>query len=353
MSEDGLQSQPLIFCLQMITWSPKNRITLDNEVESDDCEVTMQLVPMRCILDQRAISFIRAFFHNEYDEKDESKKWSAGLHLVPPPRFRSFCVKPWKLKVDYTPQKLDLAALREGSFVELVNISPIDGMVITLSQVRVEDVVGFGSAMGGLLGEWIHEICSTQLHKFLANARPFEPFTAVGQGVSDLIVLPFEAFKNGEDVRRAMSSGVKSLVDTVTFEALTTTSRLTQYAANKMAGAVGGNRNNMAANPLPSRPTSAPKGVRDVTGHAVESLARGLQAANYKVVIVPFREYSRNGATGAATSIIRGIPVLVVAPLTGATEALSYTLLGARNALRPDIRKEEEASRTGFSSYDP
>ena len=52
----------------------------------------------------------------------------------------------------------------------------------------------------------------------------------------------------------------------------------------------------------------------------------------------------RNGMTGALTSVIKGIPVLLVAPLTGATEAASYTLLGARNALRPDIRKEEEAS---------
>ena len=74
------------------------------------------------------------------------------------------------------------------------------------------------------------------------------------------------------------------------------------------------------------------------------SLARGLNAANYKVVVVPYREFMRNGVTGAVTSVIKGIPVLLVAPVTGATEAVSYTLLGARNALRPDIRAEEEAS---------
>lgn len=335
----------------MITWHPKNKLTAENEIENDDCEVIMQLLPMRCIIDQRAVQFIRAFLHSEDSGNDKSEKWSSDLHLVPPPRFRSFRVKPWKLKVDYIPKKLDVAALREGSFIELANISPIDGMVITLSEVRVGKVIGFGEAFSGLLSNWVKEICATQLHKFLSNARPFEPFTDVGQGIADLVVLPYEAFKNSEDVGRAMRSGFKCLAETVAFQALTTSSRLTQYAANKMASSVGGRRV-QASNPLPSRPTHAPKGVGDVTGHAMQSLARGFQAANYKVVIVPYREFSRIGTTGAATSVIRGIPVLLVAPLTGATEALSYTLLGARNALRPDIRKEEEASRTGFNAYD-
>mmetsp|Transcript_22399 Transcript_22399/g.55399 ORF Transcript_22399/g.55399 Transcript_22399/m.55399 type:complete len:1910 (-) Transcript_22399:166-5895(-) len=339
--------------MKMVTWHPETRVTEENEVASDECEMTVQILPMRCILDQHAINFIKAFFHNEEKEGNDSENWNAGLHYLPPPLFRSVRVKPWKLKVDYLPQKLDVDALREGSFVELVNVSPIDGMVITLSLAKVENLVGFGPVGGGLVGKWVQEIVATQLHKFLANARPFEPFTNVGQGVGDLIVLPYEAFKNGEDIRRAMSSGIKSLAETFAFQTLTTTSRLTQYAANKMAGTVRGRRRvNVASNPLPSRPTHAPKGVGDVTGHAMESLARGIQAANYKVVIVPYREYVRNGPTGAATSVIKGVPVLLVAPLTGATEALSYTLLGARNALRPDIRKEEEAIRHGITGYD-
>lgn len=325
-------------------------VTPENEVESDDCEAVVQFLPMRAVIDQRVIHFAQAFFRN--DEEAKVSKWSTGLHLIPPPRFQAFRVKPWKLKVDYMPQRMDVSALREGSIVELVNISPIDGMVITLSQVNVEGVVGFGEVINSLSGSWLHEVVSTQLHKFVANSRPFEPITDVGQGLSDLVVLPYEAFRNGDDIQRAMNKGFKSLAETVTFQALTTTSRLTEYAANKMATVVGARYDNSAANPLPIRPTSAPKGMRDVTGHAVESLARGFQAANYKVVIIPYREYSRNGAGSAVTSVLRGIPVMLVAPVTGVTEAVSYTLLGARNALRPDIRKEEEASRTGFTSYD-
>jgi hypothetical protein len=333
--------------LNMATWAPLSKVTDKNEVESDESDVTVQLLPMRLLLDQRAISFIRAFVNNEVNDeipKVPRKRWSDEFRLIPPPKFLVFKIKPWKVKVDYYPSRMDISALREGSIVELVNISPIQRMVITLSEVTVLDSLGVGPVFGGIASSWVKEICATQLHKFLANARPFEPFTDVGQGLTDLVILPYEAFKQGESIQRAMRKGMKSLADTVAFQTLTTTSGLTKFAADLMAGTLGGGKLNDAANPLPSRPITVPKGIGDVRRHAYESLARGVQAANYKIVVVPYREFSRNGVTGAVTSAIKGIPVLLVAPLTGVTEAASYTLLGARNALRPDVRKEEEAS---------
>jgi len=333
--------------LNMATWAPKSKITKDGEIASDECNVTVQLMPMRCLLDQRAISFMKAFFNNEESDTEETEvgpeHWSSGLHLLPPPFFKTFTIKPWKVKVDYYPIRVDVTALREGSIVELVNLSPIQRMVITLNEVVVEDLLGMGPVIDGIVSKWIQEICATQLHKFLANARPFEPFTDVGQGLTDLVVLPYEAFKEGDSIQRAMKKGMKSLAETVVFQTLATTSGLTKIAAGLMANYLGGGRGkNIATDPLPSRPLSIPKGIGDAQPHAARSLTRGFSAANYKVVVIPYREYLRNGVTGAVTSVIKGIPVLLVAPLTGATEAASYTLLGARNALRPDLRREEE-----------
>jgi len=335
--------------LSMTTWAPKKKITKENEIESDECDVTMQLMPMRCLLDQRAITFVKAFFNNEDNDENEKKndpeKWSSGLHLLPPPHFKTFKIKSWKVKVDYYPTRIDVSALREGSIVELVNLSPIQRMVITLDEIIVVDSHGVGPVFGETVSGWVKEICATQLHKFLANARPFEPFTDVGQGLTDLVILPYEAFKQGDSIQRAMKKGMKSLAETVVFQTLTTSSSLTKFAADIMADSLGRNGiYNDVADPLPTRPLSVPKGFGDARLHAAKSLARGINAANYKVVVVPYREFMRNGVTGAVTSVIKAIPVLLVAPLTGATEAASYTLLGARNALRPDIRKEEEAN---------
>ena len=60
--------------------------------------------------------------------------------------------------------------------------------------------------------------------------------------------------------------------------------------------------------------------------------------------VVPYREYQQSGARGAARVAMRGIPIGIVAPIAGTSEALSYTLLGIRNQLRPDKRREEENS---------
>jgi Autophagy-related protein C terminal domain len=103
-------------------------------------------------------------------------------------------------------------------------------------------------------------------------------------------------------------------------------------------------------NVLPSRPLDAPRDLRDATPHVVETLTRGLQTANYTVVIVPYREYRRRGAAGAISSALRGIPVAIAAPASGAAEALSYAAIGVRNQVRPDLRREEEASLRGLHS---
>lgn len=339
----------------MVTWDPLHPLTANGELASDECEVALTLAPVRCILDQRAIKFKKAFFNNDNGEKDASSDWTVGLNTLPQPMLRLFRVKPVKMKIDYSPQKIDTVALKNGSVVELINLSPLDAMVLILHEVEIEDSLGFGEAMGSLVSHWLGDICATQMHKFLTNARPFEPFTTVGGGVSDLLVLPWDAYKSGESVSRALKSSIYSLVGTVAHETLTTSSRITGFIAGEMAKATNSSSasyhssSSVSVNSsLPSRPMGTPRRLGDTANHALESLARGVQTANYKVIIVPYREYRRSGTRGAIKSIVKGIPIAVAAPVSGASEAISYTLLGARNQIRPDIRKEEEATQRGL-----
>ena len=41
-------------------------------------------------------------------------------------------------------------------------------------------------------------------------------------------------------------------------------------------------------------------------------------------------------------AVFRALPIAVVKPVVGATEALSITLLGVRNKIDPIARREEE-----------
>lgn len=328
-----------------MTWHPPVRVRSGRVLVGDDCEALIKVLPLRCILDQRAIRFVRIFTQQPGENQDKQSTPSDGRYWLPPPAFKLLRFKPFKLKVDYRPEKIDTDALRNGAIVELVNLTPIDSMVLTLKQVDLSDVDGFGSVLSAVTRQWIDDVCSTQLLKFLTNARPLEPLKTVSQGAGDLIVLPWEAIQNGEDVKRALRAGVKSFSKAVVYEAFTVTSRTAEFIAEQISKL---STSATGSSTLPLRPLKAPRGVVDTTPHVVESLTRGFQAANYKIIVVPYREYRRNGAKGAVTSVLRGIPVAIAAPASGAVEAISYGMLGARNQLAPEVRKEEEATQRGL-----
>jgi autophagy-related protein 2 len=336
----------------MVSWHPNYRITEENEIVNDVSQVTLDVLPLRCNIDQRAIRFAIAFFTADDDIAEKTEhKWAVGLKEIPPPLFQSFKVKPCKLKVNYSPKKVNVEALREGSYVELINISPLVDMVITLQEVRMNDLVGFGPNIKELLSRWIEDVCNTQIYKFVANAKPFQPISSVSGSAANLIVVPWEAYKKGDKVGRAVRAGAASFAGSVAYETLNTSAKLTGLAAQALSSATPDRRSiesAVSSSFLPSRPNDTPRGIGDTANHALESLVAGLETANYKIVIVPYREYRRSGTTGAVKSVMRGIPVAIAAPVSAATEALSYTLLGARNQVRPDTRKEEEASERGL-----
>lgn len=345
ISSDGL------IMMKSVTWHPQKQVSNEDEILSDECIVRVQILPLRCRLDQRVVRFAQAFFSGENDGS-ERHSWMKALELkeIPPPRFVWFKVKPCKMKVNYNPTRVNMEALRDGSYVELINLSPLVDMVIVLQEVLLQGHVGYGAAIQEMLSRWIEDICATQMYKFVTNAKPFQPFTSVSEGAVDLFAMPWQAYKEGDRVGAAFRSGALSFAETFAYEALNTTAQLAEFTGQVLSPGVAPTQQTRLGTPssLPSRPQGTPRGVRDTGNHALESMARGLEAANYKVVIIPYREYQRSGTSGAMRSVMRGIPVAVTAPLGAASEALSYTLLGVRNQVRPDVRKEEEASERGL-----
>jgi len=335
-SSDGL------VMFKLVTWRPEIRVTSDGTIMGDDTRSLLSLLPLRFFLDQGTIRFIKNFF-----EKEEDEEYSTPVDDIArfaEPFCKSFKVKPCKLKVNYVPDKVDVDALRDGSLVELVNICPLEDMVLQLQPVAIRQTSGWGSVIGQLTKLWIEDIVSTQLYKFVANAVPFQPLTSVGGGAAEMVVLPWEAFKEEGDVIGAVRTGTFTFVETLAYETLNLTSKLTKFAASKVATTLQG-----AGLPsAPSRPDRVPRRLTDTARHSLESVSRGLKTANYKIVIVPFREYRKGGPTEAAKSVMKGIPVAIMAPLGGASEAISYTLLGVRNQVRPEIRKEDEAAQRGL-----
>ncbi|KAG8986408.1 autophagy- protein 2, partial [Tulasnella sp. 427] len=87
---------------------------------------------------------------------------------------------------------------------------------------------------------------------------------------------------------------------------------------------------------LVSKYADQPTDVREGMEAAYKSLGKNLTSAAQTILAVPMEVYERSGNEGAAKKVIRAVPIAVLKPMIGATEAVSKTLLGLRNTLDPE-----------------
>lgn len=72
-------------------------------------------------------------------------------------------------------------------------------------------------------------------------------------------------------------------------------------------------------------------------------MQRNFNSAAQTILAVPMEVYERSGSEGPVRSVIRAVPIAVLKPMIGASEAVSKTLLGLHNTLDPNVRHENEA----------
>jgi len=144
------------------------------------------------------------------------------------------------------------------------------------------------------------------------------------------------------DLFKRLVYGTSRFVGKVALEALSTSAKLTSFTAKQLNGIQPKSR-------LPKRPRAVPHNATDISNHAYESMLRGVREANYKIITIPYQDFIAHGPGSAARSIAKGVPVGLLAPIAGASEALSYTLLGLRNQFDSESRREYASSRKGIS----
>eukprot|EP00121_Abeoforma_whisleri_P011157 Awhi_evm1s10295 len=69
-------------------------------------------------------------------------------------------------------------------------------------------------------------------------------------------------------------------------------------------------------------------------------MSREVNTAVNTIVLVPFEEYKKTGAQGYVRSVIKAVPVVVLRPMIGASEAVGKILEGAKNSMDPDAKLE-------------
>ncbi|KAH9854243.1 hypothetical protein C2E23DRAFT_754086 [Lenzites betulinus] len=330
---------------------------------SEEARLRAKILPLRLHVDQDALDFLKQFFSFKDPEAAPAAPSdpSAGIYLQHAEVF------PIDIKLDYKPRRVDYRALKEGRTIELMNFFHFDGAEMTLRHITVNGITGWPRFFDLLNDLWTPDVKATQLVEVISGVAPIRSVVNVGSGVADLVLLPIAQYKKDGRVVRGLQKGANSFVKSTAMEAIRLGARLatgTQVILEQAETVLGGQFKDQVtaealqlppgfeiddealdddAGDLFSKYADQPTNVKEGVKSAYKSLKRNLNSAAQTILAVPMEVYERSGNEGPVRAVVRAVPIAVLKPMIGASEAVSKTLLGLQNTLDPHIRQENEA----------
>lgn len=325
---------------------------------SEETRLRAKLLPLRLYVDQDALDFLKKFF--AFKDSDSP---SAPVDTPSEETYIQHAeVFPIDLKLDYKPRRVDYRALREGKTIELMNFFHFDGAEMTLRHLTLHGITGWPRFFDTLNDLWTPDVKATQLVDVISGVAPIRSMVNVGSGVADLVLLPIAQYKKDGRIVRGVQKGTKAFVQSTAMEAIKLGARLatgTQVILEQAESVLGGQfQDSITAETfhipyddsgegpdeeLISRYAAQPADVTEGVQSAYRSLQRNLHSAAQTILAVPMEVYEKSGNEGAVRAVVRAVPIAVLKPMIGASEAVSKTLMGLHNTLDPNVRHENAA----------
>ncbi|PCH37996.1 hypothetical protein WOLCODRAFT_87760 [Wolfiporia cocos MD-104 SS10] len=335
------------------------------EHSSEEARLRAKILPLRLHVDQDALDFLKIFFSFKDPDSAPPKSTASSQEIY----FQQAEVFPVDIKLDYKPRRVDYRALRDGRTIELMNFFHFDGAEMTLRHITLTGITGWPRFFDLLNDLWTPDVKATQLVDVISGVAPIRSVVNVGSGVADLVLLPITQYKKDGRVVRGLQKGTTAFVKSTAIEAIKLGARLatgTQVILEQAENVIGGQFSDritaetMQVSPLSdgleelsgeetstedliSRYAEQPMNVKEGVQSAYKSLRRNLNSAAQTILAVPMEVYERSGNEGPVRAVVRAVPIAVLKPMIGASEAVSKTLLGLHNSLDPNVRQENEA----------
>ncbi|WVR04987.1 hypothetical protein IAU60_001999 [Kwoniella sp. DSM 27419] len=346
----------------------------------EEMRLRAKILPLRLHVDQDALDFLKRFFSFKPSIPAPSQGAPLGSTRHQEPFFQHVEIFPIELKLDYKPKRVDFSALREGKTIELMNFFHFDGAEMTLRHITLSGVTGWDRLGTTLQDLWTPDVKANQLADVISGVSPIRSIVNVGSGVADLILLPIEQYRKDGRLAKGVQRGTNSFVKSTAVEMMKLGARLatgTQVVLEKAEGVLGGKfdqhvvgqveRSIPATSPsmpdwdagdalvdhltgngsssedegeVVSRYANQPESMKEGVQAAYKSLSKNVNAAAQTILAVPMEVYERSGDDGPLKAVVRAVPIAVLKPMIGTTEAVSKTLLGMRNSLDPTARRE-------------
>ncbi|WVQ71457.1 hypothetical protein IAR50_000994 [Cryptococcus sp. DSM 104548] len=343
----------------------------------EELRLRLKILPLRLHVDQDALDFLKGFFSfkapslapQQLSAPSPTSSTNSSPSHSSSPYFQHVEIYPIQLKLDYKPKRVDYKALREGKTIELMNFFHFEGAEMTLRHVTLSGISGLERLGTTLQDLWTPDVKANQLADVISGVSPIRSMVNVGSGVADLILLPIEQYRKDGRIAKGVQRGTNSFVKSTALEMMKLGARLatgTQVVLERAEGMLGGQTGEEVVaqslplddefgmdsglletgsgseneNELVSRYASQPENAREGVQAAYKSLSKNVNAAAQTILAVPMEVYERSGDDGPLKAVVRAVPIAVLKPMIGTTEAVSKTLLGMRNSLDPSARRE-------------
>jgi len=312
----------------------------------NEYKLKVKIAPIRICIDQDLIKFLDRYLVSSAskDPSDEEMIYQEPIEFEP--LFFQHCDfgEIW-LKIDYKPKRLDIGnLLKLGNLAELVNLFRVEDAEVKLPPASLKGIKGVTHFKAELLRSWLPYVKSTQVGPLLKGINPVRTVVNLGTGISDLILLPMSNYQEEGRILKGLRMGTRSFLRNTVKEGARLGSRLaisTQVVLEHIDDIFeGGTDRTEGSSKFSNNPANLHEGLKQ----AYRSLKEGTGDALQTIVAIPVQVYEKEGPGGAMKAVIRAVPVAILRPAIGASQAVSKTMLGLESSIDPsrgvDIRRK-------------
>ncbi|KAL4581217.1 hypothetical protein LXL04_017427 [Taraxacum kok-saghyz] len=278
--------------------------------------------------------------------------------------LEEYRITPLVVRVDYIPSRVDLPAIGHGKYVELVNLFQWKGVELQLKNVQAVGVYGWGSVCETIIGEWLEDISQNQVHKLLKGLPPIRSLVAIGTSAAKLVSLPVKNYKKDRRLVKGMQRGTVGFLRSVSLEAIGLGAHLAAgvHAILLQAEDIISTTPPTSiprpiqtrVNPYGRSNSSQPKDARQGIQQAFETMSDGIGRSASALVQTPLKKYQRGAGVGSAlATAVQAAPGATIAPASAAARAVHSALLGVRNSLDPEHKKDSMDKYLGTTRSQP